>query len=120
MKYMLLIYDNEQAWAKLDEAERREIYGAYMQFSESIKASRNYLAGSQLHATATASSVSVRDDNLGLRSDWGERTRSIRHTEIPRRTRRVTDTLYHLSATLSLMLSFTASLSAAVLAPVLP
>jgi hypothetical protein len=61
MKYMLLIYDNEQASGKLNEAERREIYAEYMQFSESIKASRNYLAGAQLHPTATASSVRVRD-----------------------------------------------------------
>ena len=61
MKYMLLIYDNESAWEKLNEAEQRTIYGEYMQFTESIKASRNYLAGSQLHPIATASSVRVRD-----------------------------------------------------------
>lgn len=61
MKYMLLIYDNEQAWAKLSETEQRKVYAQYMEFTESIKASRNYLAGSQLHATTTASSVRVRD-----------------------------------------------------------
>ena len=61
MKYMLLIYDNEQAWAKLNESEQRQVYGEYMQFTEDIKASRNYLAGSQLHPIATASSVRVRD-----------------------------------------------------------
>jgi hypothetical protein len=61
MKYMLLIYDNENAWAKLSEAEQRELYGEFMQFTESIKGSRNYLAGSQLHPVATASSVRVRD-----------------------------------------------------------
>lgn len=61
MKYMLLIYDNENAWAKLSEAEQRAIYGEYMQFTESIKSSRNYLAGSQLHPVSTASSVRVRD-----------------------------------------------------------
>ncbi len=60
MKYMLLIYDNEQAWAKLKEAEQRKVYGEYMQFTEDIKASRNYLAGAQLHPIATASSVRVR------------------------------------------------------------
>ena len=61
MKYMLLIYDNEQAWAKLNEPEQRKVYGEYMQFTEDIKASRNYLAGAQLHPIATASSVRVRD-----------------------------------------------------------
>ena len=61
MKYMLLIYDNEQAWAKLKEPEQRQVYGDYMQFTEDIKVSRNYLAGAQLHPIATASSVRVRD-----------------------------------------------------------
>jgi len=61
MKYMLLIYDNEQAWTRISEAEQRKIYGEYMQFTEDIKASRNYLAGAQLHPVATASSVRVRN-----------------------------------------------------------
>ena len=61
MKYMLLIYDSEQAWPKLSESEQGKIYGDYMQFTEDIKASRNYLAGSQLHPIATASGVRVRD-----------------------------------------------------------
>jgi len=61
MKYILLIYDNEQAWAKLNETEQRKVYGEYMQFTEDIKASRNYLSGSQLHPVGTASSVRVRD-----------------------------------------------------------
>jgi len=61
MKYMLLIYDNEQAAAKVRETEQQKIIGEYMQFTEDIKASRNYLAGTQLHPTATASSVRVRD-----------------------------------------------------------
>jgi hypothetical protein len=61
MKYMLLIYDNEQAWTRISEAEQGKIYGEYMQFSADIKASRNYLAGAQLHPIATASSVRVRD-----------------------------------------------------------
>jgi hypothetical protein len=61
MKYMLLIYDNERAAANVRETEQRKILGEYMQFTEDIKASRNYLAGAQLHPIATASSVRVRD-----------------------------------------------------------
>src|SRR5262249_4625419 len=61
MKYMLLIYDNEQAAAKVRETEQRKIIGEYMKFTEDIKASRNYLAGAQLHPVATASSVRVRE-----------------------------------------------------------
>jgi hypothetical protein len=61
MKYMLLIYDNEQAWGKLSETEQVKIHVDYGQFTQDIKSSRNYLAGSQLHPIATASSVRVRD-----------------------------------------------------------
>lgn len=61
MKYMLLIYDNEQAWTRISEAEQRKIYGEYMRFTEDIKARRNYLAGSQLQPIATATSVRVRE-----------------------------------------------------------
>lgn len=61
MKYMLLIYDNEQAWTRISEAEQRKIYGEYMAFTEDIKGSRNYLAGSQLQPIATATSVRLRE-----------------------------------------------------------
>src|SRR3989442_5134563 len=61
MKYMLLICDDEKAWAKLREAERQKIYGEYGQFSEQIKASGQYGAGSQRHPTSAAMSVRVRD-----------------------------------------------------------
>ena len=61
MKYMLLICDDEKAWAKLSEAERQKIYGEYGQFMEQIKASGQYVTGSQLHPTSSATSVRVRD-----------------------------------------------------------
>jgi len=61
MKYMLLIHDDEQGWAKLSEAERQKIYADYGQFGQSVKASGNYLAGAQLQPTTTATSVRVRD-----------------------------------------------------------
>src|SRR5262249_61871000 len=61
MKCRWLNYDKERAAAKVRETEHQKIIGEYMQFTEDIKASRNYLAGAQLHPTATASSVRVRD-----------------------------------------------------------
>jgi hypothetical protein len=61
MKYMLLIYDNEQAWGRLSEVEKKQIYGEYMQFSQEIRSNGHYLAGAQLHPIATATSVRVRD-----------------------------------------------------------
>jgi hypothetical protein len=61
MKYMLLIYDEEQVWAKLSEAERKQIYGEYGQFSQQVKASGNYVTGAQLQPIAAATSVRVRN-----------------------------------------------------------
>jgi hypothetical protein len=61
MKYMLLIHDDEKAWAKLSEADRGKIYAEYGQFGQSVKASGNYLAGAQLQPTTMATSVRVRD-----------------------------------------------------------
>ncbi|MGH9969689.1 MAG: YciI family protein [Pyrinomonadaceae bacterium] len=61
MKYMLLIYDNEQDWEKLTEAERQEIYREYRQLTQQIQSSGHYVTGSQLQPTAAAVSVRVRD-----------------------------------------------------------
>src|SRR5512138_28302 len=61
MKYMLLIHDDEKAWARLSEAERGQIYTEYGQFGQSVRASGNYLAGAQLQPTTMATSVRVRD-----------------------------------------------------------
>jgi len=62
MKYLLLIYDREQNWLKLTEAEQGAIYGEYMKFSQAIKDSGNYVSGAQLHPIASATSVRVRDN----------------------------------------------------------
>ncbi|HXD31959.1 MAG TPA: YciI family protein [Pyrinomonadaceae bacterium] len=61
MKYMLLIYLEESGWATLTEAERQQIYGEYRQFSEEIVASGQFISGSELHPTSSATSVRVRD-----------------------------------------------------------
>jgi len=61
MKYMLLIYDEEQTWAKLSEAERKQIYAEYGQFSQQVKASGHYVTGAQLQPISAATSVRVRN-----------------------------------------------------------
>jgi len=61
MKYMLLIYDEEQAWSKLSENERQQIYKEYGQLSGELKAAGQFVTGSQLHPTSAATSVRVRD-----------------------------------------------------------
>ena len=60
MKYMLLIYHEEQAWDQLSEPEQQEIYAEYRQLVQETVASGHHLASSQLQGTATATSVRVR------------------------------------------------------------
>jgi hypothetical protein len=61
MKYILLIYDEEQAWAKLSENEVGQIYGEYRQLRDDLTSKGQFLDGSQLHPTTAATSVRVRD-----------------------------------------------------------
>jgi hypothetical protein len=62
MKYMLLIYDNEKVWADMPPAEQGRLFGAYMKFTEEIKASGHYISGAPLQPVATATSVRIRND----------------------------------------------------------
>src|SRR5450755_382557 len=63
MKYMLLIYDEEQKWATMSAGERQQMFMEYGKFTEDIKASGQYLDGAPLHPTSSASSVRLRDGN---------------------------------------------------------
>jgi hypothetical protein len=64
MKYLCLIYDDEQKFATISKSEMDTMYKEYGAFSESIKASGNYIAGHQLQPTRTASTVRVRNGQL--------------------------------------------------------
>ena len=58
MKYMLLVYLNEQA---MTEAEREHCYVESAQFAQNLNSSGQYLDASPLHPVATATSVRIRD-----------------------------------------------------------
>ena len=58
MKYMLLIYGDEQA---LDADERERCYVESAGIARDLNASGQYLGASPLHLTSTATSVRVRD-----------------------------------------------------------
>jgi hypothetical protein len=58
MKYMLLIYGDEQAWT---EAERQECYIESTQLAQQLHASGRFLSASPLQPVATATSVRVRN-----------------------------------------------------------
>jgi len=58
MKYMLLIYMDEQA---MDQAEREHCYEESTQLTHQLKANGKYLGASPLQPVSTATSVRVRD-----------------------------------------------------------
>ncbi len=60
MKYMLLIHDDERSWGTMSEAERQQIMAEYRRFTDEIRASGHFQAGSQLQPTSTATSVRIR------------------------------------------------------------
>jgi hypothetical protein len=59
MKYMLLIYQDENG---LSESERAECYEESAQFATQLSKSGQYLDAGPLHPTSTATSVRVRDN----------------------------------------------------------
>jgi len=61
MKYMLLIYHNEQSWDTVTEAERQQIYAEYRKLRGELEARGQFVTGSQLQPITTATSVRVRD-----------------------------------------------------------
>ncbi len=58
MKYMLLVYLDEQA---LSETEREHCYVESAQLTQDLNSAGQYLDASPLHPIATATSVRVRD-----------------------------------------------------------
>lgn len=61
MKYMLLIYMDENA---LSETEREHCYRESAQLAQELNAKGQYLATAPLHPVSTATSVRVRDSTL--------------------------------------------------------
>jgi hypothetical protein len=58
MKYMLLIYTDEQAWT---DSEREHCFAESTHLTHELNATGQYLGASPLHPVATATSVRVRN-----------------------------------------------------------
>jgi hypothetical protein len=58
MKYMLLVYSDETAWA---ESERERCYAESVKLTQELNGNGQYLGASPLHSVSTATSVRVRD-----------------------------------------------------------
>jgi hypothetical protein len=61
MKYALLIYASEQDWANQSEEQGQAQFQEYMAFTKDIVDRGIYQSGEALQATATATTVRVRD-----------------------------------------------------------
>ncbi|HLN99994.1 MAG TPA: YciI family protein [Pyrinomonadaceae bacterium] len=61
MKYMFLIYHDENAWHEHSEAERQDIYRQYRELIQRLQSQGKYLAGDQLQSANTARTVRVRE-----------------------------------------------------------
>jgi hypothetical protein len=59
MKYMLLIYTDEDAWT---DSEREHCFVESTQLAHVLKAQGKFLGTSPLHPVATATSVRIRND----------------------------------------------------------
>ncbi len=61
MQYLLMIYQNEAEYGKIDAATSQKIIEEYGAFTQSIIQSGNFKAGDALQPTSTATTVRVRD-----------------------------------------------------------
>lgn len=61
MKYLCLIYDNEQNWDRLPKAEVDAVMAGYHKFSEDLVTSGKMISGEALEPVHTATTVRVRD-----------------------------------------------------------
>ncbi|MBD3887463.1 YciI family protein [Phormidium tenue FACHB-886] len=58
MKYMMLVYGDENAWT---QSEREDCYKESSQLVQQLRASGQYLSAAPLHSVTTATSIQVRD-----------------------------------------------------------
>lgn len=61
MKYLLMIYGNEELFGKMTEAEQQSIMQEYSDFTKSIAQSGHLLGGNELQPVANATTVRVRN-----------------------------------------------------------
>ena len=61
MRYLCLIYLEEEAHARMSEAEMGAMMEAYGKYSEELQQAGHMLAGEALQPTTTATTVRVRD-----------------------------------------------------------
>ncbi len=66
MKYLLLIYQNEDAFRAVAEEERAAVLTEYLGFNATFGARGVLTAGAELHGTDSSTTVRVRDGEMLL------------------------------------------------------
>ena len=64
MKYLCLIYSDENKMAALPESERKAMMSEYLAFTDSIKRSGHLVAGERLQRTPTAVTLRSRNGKM--------------------------------------------------------
>jgi hypothetical protein len=64
MRYLCLLYGDENRWEKVTKAEMDALYAEYVAFTEDIKRSGHHLAGDPLYPTRAAATVRVRNGRV--------------------------------------------------------
>jgi len=62
MKYLLLIYGDQNGWESMSEEERGHVFQAYGSFTQELEQSGAMVAGNALQPTETATTVRIRND----------------------------------------------------------
>ncbi|MET1255181.1 YciI family protein [Aliikangiella maris] len=61
MQFLCLIYESEALMGSRPDSENEQIFNEYMQFTQEVKDSGQFIAGDALQPTATATTVRVRN-----------------------------------------------------------
>src|SRR2546423_14984994 len=64
MKYLCMIYDDEQAWQKFPKDVQDGYMREYMAFSDSIKKNGQHVGSNQLQPSHTATTVRIRNGKV--------------------------------------------------------
>jgi hypothetical protein len=64
MQYMLLIYDDPQAWAGLSETDRNAVMREYFAYTDELREQGRFVAADALQAVDTARSVRIQEGEV--------------------------------------------------------
>jgi hypothetical protein len=77
MRYMLLCYDDEQAWERAGDAALRQAMDEAVRLTHELHAKGQYILASPLEAASTATTVRVRDGKQHVTSGPYAETREV-------------------------------------------